>query len=153
MQKKPSGYKGKLRDRCPRTVDIALKWCESKNKWVDHVYDHHVRFLTDKKERAEQVNIILGLSKKNRFFEFKDTIDWHNITEDEKNHWEYVQNWVDWFCENYLYIQNEYMVRKSKGDSEENIKDYIKRCHLSLLTAEWQEKLVIYILKYIKESL
>lgn len=110
-----NGYKGMLRDRCPRTIDIALKWCKAKNNWVDHVYSSFIRIFCDNKCRNEAVRAVLGISSKNRSFNFHDTIDWDNLTDEDAEYWKYVEEWVVWFQKSYMGLENSYSISLSVG--------------------------------------
>lgn len=108
MEKKNTGYKAMLTDRCPKLVSIALKWCKAKSKWVDYVYKTYVNIYTEKQLRHEAVRIVLGLSKKDRQFDFNKTIEWDNLNEEETNYWNYVKGWVEWFTKNHICIEQDY---------------------------------------------
>ena len=149
-----TGYKEMLRDRLPVTVNFALKWCKAKERWLDHVYNSSVNIYEDKDCRKEATRIILGLSKKNRQFNFHDTIDWDNLTEDDQKYWKYVEEWVDWFRKTYLYIQNEYTNSLTLGLHMDMIKTKIKSNFLMNLDEEWKEKLcnyLIYTIQWVKK--
>ena len=32
-----------LRDRCPATVNFALKYCNAKERWIDHAYSQFIK--------------------------------------------------------------------------------------------------------------
>ena len=53
------GYRQMLCDRMPQTLDIALRWCKAKNKWVDYVYDNTIKKYPQK-ERSRAVKQVLG---------------------------------------------------------------------------------------------
>ena len=52
---KKLGYREMLRDRCPKVVDLALKFTKSKNAWVEHTYTHFVNMLIPWKYIPQQV--------------------------------------------------------------------------------------------------
>lgn len=143
---KTKGYKGMLRDRLPKTIDIALKWCKAKEKWIDHTYHNFVQFLSDKEDRDEATRIILGISKKYREFDFHKSIMWDNLSEEETHYWQNVETWVNWFRVKYIYVQNEYNNSLSLGLNIYTIKQKIKKNFLSSLNEEWQEKLCNYLI-------
>ena len=60
--KKNTGYREMLRDRCPKVVNYALKWCKAKERWLNYVYDNQIWPLKSKKERLNQTKLILGNS-------------------------------------------------------------------------------------------
>lgn len=143
---KIKGYKGMLRDRLPKTIDIALKWCKAKEKWIDHTYHNFVQFLSDKEDRDEATRIILGISKKYREFDFHKSIMQDNLSEEETHYWQNVETWVNWFRVKYIYVQNEYNNSLSLGLNIYTIKQKIKKNFLSSLNEEWQEKLCNYLI-------
>lgn len=142
-----------LRNRCPYTVDLALKWCKAKTKWVDHVYINFVNILLSQKYirngvvyvkpqkevRKEVVRNILGISKTNRVFNFDSTIHWDNLTNDEINYWKNISKWVKWFQFYYQYITNDIDI----GFTDEEI---YQRCPVLKI----YEKYHLY--KYIKDA-
>ena len=73
--KKP-GYREMLRDRCPKVVNYALKWCKAKEKWIDHVYFNFIKIYAEKDQRNNATRIALGISEGNQYtFDFEKTID------------------------------------------------------------------------------
>lgn len=96
-----------LRDRCPKVVDLALKWCKAKTKWVDHVYDHFINIYALKEERYEATRIALGISGKYHNFDFNKSIDWINLDEDEGEYWNVISNWVKWFVNRHATIESD----------------------------------------------
>ena len=124
---KKTGYREMLRDRCPKVVNYALKWCKTKEAWLNHVYENWIWIYADKKIRLEATKNILGIKKdvfgKSQMnFVFVDTILWDNLTDEEKQMWERISNWVSWFQKNYAYIENAYQISKQTGKSIERIK-------------------------------
>lgn len=99
-----------LRDRISnmQAVDLALKYCKAKTRWIDHVYHNFVGLYLSKNERALTVRIILGITKKNKYeFNFHNTIAWDNLDPEEIEYWNTVEGWVTWFSDNMLTIENE----------------------------------------------
>lgn len=163
---KSTGYKEMLRDRMPRTLNLALKWCKAKEKWLSYVYDNHIKQVP-KNMRGNVVKQCLGLKPKwstsdmhaylplrgishkkiDEFIEktqasvlrnllsmdFKDTILWDNLTEEEANEWERINSWVVWFKTQYAYIENTYKISQEAGKDEQTIKVEIIRRYLSQL--------------------
>lgn len=106
--KKNTGYREMLRDRCPKVVNYALKWCKAKERWLNYVYDNQIWPLKSKKERLNQTKLILGIVNGKHEFDFHNTICWKDITPEEVYYWTYVENWVTFFQEKYQYIENMY---------------------------------------------
>ena len=143
---KNSGYKGMLRDRCPTTVDYALKWQKAKERWINHVYNHIIRYAWTEYDLQKNLKLsyndcknhltrlILGIRKgKVVNFEFDYTIDWDNITQEEREYWKTVSSWVNWFRTQYLYIKNEYEISRKAGKNEFDAKVVIINTYLSSL--------------------
>lgn len=144
------GYRGMLRDRVPQVVNFALKWCEMKNAWVEHVYKNFVKMYKEKKDRERAAKIILGLTKKGlpMNFDFVKTLDWDNMSQEEKMKWEWCESWVEWFQQIFLYVHNVY---KDKETAEESFKSEVKLRFLGTLNPATQEKLANYLLKCCRE--
>ena len=143
--KKP-GYREMLRDRCPKIVNYALKWQKAKEKWIDHVYSYFIRILveeidindrivrTAKANKKLIVSYLLGMKKgKIKNFEFRRTIDWDKLSDEETKYWETVSSWVKWFCVKYGYVENLYQNSKKMGRDEETIKIDIINSYLTAL--------------------
>lgn len=152
---KKGGYKEMLRDRCPRTVSAALIWCKAKQRWIDHVYDSFVRFLMyDKKAKDQQVRTLLGLSKNNRNMEFKDTINWEDLSKEEKEYWKAVSKWVNWFEKNIIVIAElytHYYVTVRGKFSDDFVKNRIINTAFTNIDKSLHEKLYKYTIEHIKK--
>lgn len=111
-KKKSTSYKEMLRDRVPKTVELALLFCKCKNLWIDHVYDNFIRIHVHKKDRYDATRICLGISGRNRDFNFSKTIMWDNMSEEETADWTNVCTWVEYFQENYQIAENEVKLAK-----------------------------------------
>lgn len=111
-----------LRDRCPKVVSHALKWCKAKEKWLDYVYKEQIWVLSSKKDRLHQTKAILGLTGKNPKFVFDETIFWEGLNRSEYNYWKTVSGWVHFFVTKYAYIENTYKISKEKGKTIEELK-------------------------------
>lgn len=112
-----------IRDRCPKVVDIALKWCKAKERWIDHVYKNFVNPLlyeividsngktklvrSTNEVRKNAVRCVLGIADRNRNFDFYKTICWENLDDDEVKYWESIYSWVNWFQAWDLIIQQD----------------------------------------------
>ena len=108
MKQKNTSYKAMLRNRTPLLVDAALKYCKAKECWVNHVYNNFINVYIDKEQRYEATRIALGISGKNRNFDFYKTIAWDNLDKEETENWESVQEWVEWFQNHAMDIKHEY---------------------------------------------
>lgn len=146
--KNTNGYKGMLRDRCPKVVNYALKWQKAKERWINHTYDNFIKFYIDKNERKYTTRIILGIAKHYRNFDFDKSIDWDNLTDEETQYWKRVSSWVKWFTENYTYMQNTYNTSRHTGEDEFSIKVELIDNYLSSLLPKQTEHESIKQAKY-----
>lgn len=115
-----TGYREMLRDRCPKVVSLALKYCKAKEAWLNHAYKSWIWIYQSKNERLKATKQLLG--NKSKPFCFADTIDWENLNLEEKCYWMTISRWVSWFQNKYAYIENAYSISKGKGYSIEDIK-------------------------------
>ena len=80
-----------LRDRVPKFVSFALKYCKAKEAWLDHVYKNFIWVYVSKKERLAETRRVLGITNPKRpNFVFEDTIDWDNLDHEETAYWKNV---------------------------------------------------------------
>ena len=128
--KKNTGYREMLRDRCPKLVNYALKWCKAKEKWLDHVYNNWIWIYSSNEERYGAAKAILGIHGKKMQFNFVDTILWDNMSSEEKDYWTKVCGWVSWFQKEYQFIENEYSISMKNGYDIVDIKRGIMINHL-----------------------
>ena len=134
---KNGSYRGMLRDRVPLLVNMALKWCRVKNEWVEHCYKSFIWHFVENKDRKHATRLCLGISENKREFDFDKTIDWCNLTEDEKKKWKTVSEWVKWFTANMYIIRERYDLLTSRGANEFEIqKEFISRYLYTLLPNE-----------------
>ena len=141
-----TGYKAMLRDRLPYVVNLALKWCNAKNSWVNHVYDAQISIYACNKDRNDATRHVLGLKKHNRYFDFHKSIDWDNLDETEANYWKQIEIWVTWFKMNHIYIKNIYDCSIEKGKSIDDIKNEIKNYLSSSVDPSLWDKLVTFLI-------
>lgn len=136
--RKNTGYREMLRDRCPKLVNYALKWCKAKEKWLDHVYNNWIWIYVSNEERYNAAKNVLGIKdtrkgKKIQTFKFADTIMWDNLSDEEKNYWTRVSAWVSWFQQKFAYIKNTYDVLNTTGKDISTIKLRIIHDYLMLM--------------------
>lgn len=107
IQKK--SYKEMIRNRISRmeAVDLALRWCKAKERWITHVYDTFINIYTEKSDRYDATRTILGISSKYNQFDFHKTIDWDNLEEYDQLYWSAVESWVLWFQKVGLVIEDD----------------------------------------------
>lgn len=143
-----------IRDRMPFVVDLALKYCKAKDKWIDHVYENFVSKYP-KEKRSIIIKVLLGLRQQvtrwevydyykyiklmhvNRsqmslipndefYMPFKDTINWQNLDSNSYEYWKQVVAWVDWFKTSYAAIQNSYEHSCAFNNTEEDTIQILK---------------------------
>lgn len=164
-----TGYKEMLRDRCPETVDFALKWCNAKTRWVEHAYKNFIKIYVAKDERKRATRITLGIAKYYRNFVFDKSINWDDLTDDEANYWYEISKTVKWFTTNFAYVKNTCEISLSKGCDDIECKVDIISYYLSerlpdakLLMEDRNaydkqmlevDKFADYLLKCVKQSL
>lgn len=168
-----NGYKAMLRDRMPLTLDLALRWCKAKQRWIDYVYDKFVKKYP-KERRGVVVKTLLGIKQQYKrqdiydhmryvkldlsismeqvnnipkdalYMSFEDTIDWYELDSDEVAYWDAVNSWVKWFKESHLYIENSYQISLKTGHNKETAR--------AALMAEYglDSKLTDYLIKSFK---
>lgn len=141
-----NGYKAMLRDRVPFIVDIALKYLEIKTIWINHVYDNFIKIYKDKDQRYEATRIALGISKKNREFNFHNTIMWENLSREEYDKWNRIKEWIEWFALHYSYIKNDYDIAIKSGKSITGLKIRIIQIY------KIDEKLFKYLVKCFRKE-
>ena len=131
--KNGTGYKQMLRDRCPKVVDLALKWCKAKEAWLNHVYNNWIWIYSSNEERLKATRSLLGYDKNPRQFIFEDTIIWDNFSEDEEKRWKSIVRWVSWFQSKHKYIENAYFISKQSGKDILSIKYEIMNNYLDFM--------------------
>lgn len=132
-----TGYKKMIRDRIPKTWDMALRYLKCKTKFIDYVYVIHVKKFNDnvmntKKENNKSKEEIIKKVLNPTLYRFDETIKLEkllnyssgqiNHLKDEYFFWNKVNTWVKWFCKNVIYIQNFIEIEK---DIENKTKDTI----------------------------
>lgn len=119
-----NGYRRMIRDRMPLMLDLALKWCKAKERWIDYVYNNIVKRYPENK-RSIVVKQILGIKQRwNRqeiydqiryvefkpvtkeqvdkipkselYMKFSDTINWSKLLKEDPNMYEYWQAVASW---------------------------------------------------------
>lgn len=109
-----TGYRQMINDRIPGTWEMALRYCGSKQRWIDYVYKTYVgKYNNDvmhtkkEKDRIKSENIRKICNAKRPF---KDTIQLEIMLtysrKDEYDYWLSVVKWVEWFQNNLLKIEN-----------------------------------------------
>ena len=73
-----SSYKAMLRDRMPQMLDLALRWCKAKDRWINYVYDNTVKKYS-KEKRSTVVKIILGIKQQYKRQEIYDQIRYSEL--------------------------------------------------------------------------
>lgn len=115
-----TSYKNMLRDRIPVYVDLALKWCKAKERWLNLVYDKQINIYVNKEDRYNATRIILGISNKNKLFDYKKSLDWDLLSKDDELILKPTIGWVDWFKHYLPYVDNIRKINLSMGKSSED---------------------------------
>lgn len=152
-----NGYKGMLRDRMPKIIDISLKWCKAKERWIDHVYDNFIAIIPNNTERGKITRAILGIKKgKTKQFDFHRSIFWDqfDMTQQELEYWKYVEGWVNWFRTVYIYIEDMYVNSKNCGKYEkEKFKEELLNSNfLTGMSESTKNKIVPFLIKMLEQS-
>lgn len=145
-----------IRDRVPRTVNIALKWCQAKEKWINRVFSLSAALYTTKDEKNSAVRKQLGIHEGKQNFNFAESIDLELTKRDrfnritgEDQYWIWVNDWVNWFCENYAYLENSYNITSKFNEKEAWRIKFVSKYTESL--GEEAEKLAYYLIKCFNE--
>jgi hypothetical protein len=146
-----TGFKEMLRDRIPVYADIALKWCKSKERWINIVYRDTINVFADKNDRYDITKTVLGLKSKDKIFNFDDTIYWDALSEEERKILKVASSWVNWFKYYFIFIENEYKVDLLSGCNEERIISELCSGLLKKIDSSIREDLAIFIIKYLKK--
>jgi len=136
------GYRGMLRDRCPKVVNYALIWCRAKEKWIDHVYSNFINVYVNKDDRNNATRLALGIKNgKQTYFSFARTINWDDLTEEKVEYWKNVHDCVLWFQKYYQYIENMYEISIKKDVSYFDIQvEIIDRFLNFLIPNKWEKE-------------
>ena len=141
-----TGYKAMLRDRVPYVVNLALKWCNAKGAWINHVYDSQISIYVRKNDRYDATRHVLGIKKHNREFDFHKSIDWDNLCENDFQYWKQIEAWVTWFRVNHIYIKNIYDCSIESGKEISKIKEEIRSYISSSVDPSLWDKLVTFLI-------
>lgn len=172
-----TGYRQMLCDRMPQTLDIALRWCKSKNKWVDYVYDTIIQKYPQR-ERSKAVKQVLGLTdyynideikiyfrtrglkqckdipKEELKLSFSNTINWESLAGkdiEEQDQWRAICSWVTWFKYWYQYIENAVKISMANGKIYSDICKDIENRFLPNVDPSIKEKLSAYLVDNIRK--
>ena len=103
------------------------------------MYNNWIWIYSSNEERYNAAKSILGIEGKKMNFNFKDTILWDNMSEEEKDYWTKVCGWVSWFQQKYAYIKNTYDILNSTGKDISTIKLRIIHDYLMLMCPTTQD--------------
>ena len=113
-----------LRDRMPQMLDLALRWCKAKQRWIDYVYGNYVKRYPQNK-RSVAVKTVLGVKQKYKrqeiydqiryvemkpvtkeqvdkipkselYMKFSETINWQKLSTEDPDMYAYWKNVADW---------------------------------------------------------
>lgn len=152
----------------PSTLSMALIWCKCKNKWIDYVYEKHVKPFP-KNKRSNAVKIVLGklpaytvddikyvfleLGKKQKMpipnselrWQFADTVP-------KDPYWAWVNSWVLFFSRRFQFIENGYKLGTVCGKSEHTKWLLVYESCKYSLDKKWAVKLTDFLIKNIKQQ-
>lgn len=134
------GYKGMIKDRLLPVWDLALLWCHAKTRWLDLVYNLHVRNI-DKRLKSEMSKLVAGRKNNDGVcFSFMNTVTRDDCfranNPDDYKYWETVNSWIKWFSRYTLYMTEdiktlpEYKFKKKWNIDTKLYKFMIKNIHL-----------------------
>ena len=115
------GYKAMIKDRLVPTWELALLWCKAKTRWVDTVYNCHIKKLGNNKQlKKETVLFVTGHRNKNGVYcNFMNTITnddcFRANNPEEWAYWNSVYNWVKWFSSE-MQVMKDDLITKSKSE-------------------------------------
>lgn len=105
-----SGFKSMLSDRVVAAWEMGLLWCKAKTRWIDYVYDLHLRKV-NRKERSRVCKYISGRPIQGVSCSFWTTVDPDGLLQandpEEYEYWNIVYTWVKWFQRNLLFIRTD----------------------------------------------
>lgn len=152
-----NGYKGMIRDRVPQVINIALKWCQAKEKWVNRVYSLSAGLYTTTDEKNSAVRKQLGIHEGKQNFNFAESIDLELVTREnfnritgEDKYWVWVNGWVNWFAQKYQYLENAYKCHMIR-EEEETWKSAFMATYSEQLGEEEAQNLLSYLIKCFNE--
>ena len=118
------GYKAMIRDRMPEMLDLALRWCKAKQRWIDYVYENVVKREPQEK-RSVVVKTVLGIKQRYKrqniydqiryvemkpvtkeqvnkipkselYMKFSETINWQKLLIEDRDMYDYWKVVSDW---------------------------------------------------------
>lgn len=143
-----NGFRQMISDRMPKTWDMTLRWCKSRQKWIDYFYNTHVKpWNTDyrvKKRNQNKRDAIMKSFKST----FENTIETErmmlNGSEEEYRHWIWVIDWSKWFCTKEIFIESMLKRMHEEGGLPEDLKKAIMERYKT------DEELAEFIVKYLR---
>ena len=131
-----SGYKEMLRNNIPFALHITLLWCNSKTKFINHVYDNFIHILADHRERYRVTKYIIH--ELDREKDINKCINWDELNDSEIEAWNNIRDWHKWF--NWALDQ----------ETKEYLINGLKTGQIDIdLTSEWKDKLIKFLDKNI----
>lgn len=142
-----NGFRQMISDRMPKTWDMTLRWCKSRQKWIDYFYNTHIKKLNNdyrvKQRNKLKSEKIMGYFKGT----FDTTIETERMmlygSEEEYKHWIWVIDWSKWFCSKTIFIESMLKRMHEDGELPEGLKKAIKEKYKT------DDELAEFILKYL----
>lgn len=125
-----------LRNNIPFALHITLLWCNSKTKFINHVYDNFIHILADHRERYRVTKYIIH--ELDREKDINKCINWDELNDSEIEAWNNIRDWHKWF--NWALDQ----------ETKEYLINGLKTGQIDIdLTSEWKDKLIKFLDKNI----
>lgn len=108
-----TGYRKMISDRIPATWDMALRWNQCRQAWIEYCYNTYLRPLNtnvmksrkwNEAEKAKRVTEICNVKKG-----FANSINLDRLLQENSEqytYWKKIIDWVKWFCEKMPHISN-----------------------------------------------
>lgn len=107
-----NGYRKLISCRIPKTWDMTLRWCKCRSKFIERVYDVHIRPFNNnvmctrkENEKKKEKRILSYINPKGRFTDAIDLTNMMQYGHKDEVFWRSVVSWNEWFCRNALYIK------------------------------------------------
>lgn len=84
-----------LRNNLPHELDLALKWCKAKTRFINYVYEEFIHIFADHRQRCTVTKFIIR--ELNKRENFDKCINWDWISNEDMEYWIYIKDWYMWF--------------------------------------------------------
>lgn len=108
-----NGYRKLISCRIPKTWDMTLRWCRCRSKFIERVYDVHIRPFNDnvmctrkENEKKKEERILSYINPKKKFADAIDLTNMVQYRHKDEGFWRRINSWNEWFCTHTLYIKS-----------------------------------------------